>query len=493
VTPPRLDRWLEETLPGTLPAFLPARRWFGGKADGIAGVTFEDAAWLPASSEPCALVVVGVRQTSGDGSRYVLIVKFVREAGSAPVLGPVEDGREAAVAVEAAGDPQAAQALLRGFRSSGDATVRMIRGGHLRYGDADPGAARVMDAEPPVKPMGAEQSNSSLAIDQKLSFKLVRRLEDGENPELEIGRFLATRTSFRALPILRGSLTYVSARGESATVGVLQDWVDSRGDGWSYMVEQLRRQGDQAASETLKADAHSLGTVTCRFHRALATDRADPAFAPEPVTPADVVEWRSRLVERANRTTSLVGRQLASWREPARGLGERLVDQCRDLTRLGPVPDTDRFPFRKIRVHGDYHLGQTLKVADGFVMIDFEGEPGKPLADRRAKQPAAKDVAGMLRSFDYAVEMTLAGAGAGDRSAAIARHLRQRFLDGYCATFAESPPEFAPADRAAMGAWIDFFELERALYEVEYEINSRPDWVYIPLRGLLSIMNGGER
>jgi trehalose synthase-fused probable maltokinase len=164
--------------------------------------------------------------------------------------------------------------------------------------------------------------------------------------------------------------------------------------------------------------------------------------------------------------------------------------RSRDLDIHPDVPDHARCPFRKIRVHGDYHLGQTVRTDAGFVVIDFEGEPARPLAERRAKQPALKDVAGMLRSFDYAVETALADGEARGDGASIARVLRQRFLDGCGATFEGSPPTFAPVDPAAAGAWIDFFELEKALYEVEYEINNRPAWVHIPLRGLARIMDG---
>jgi trehalose synthase-fused probable maltokinase len=173
---------------------------------------------------------------------------------------------------------------------------------------------------------------------------------------------------------------------------------------------------------------------------------------------------------------------------PARRLAEVFVERSRDLDVLPAAPHQVAHLFRKIRVHGDYHLGQTLRTETRFVVIDFEGEPARPLAERRAKQPALKDVAGMLRSFDYAVETARAGADAYDDAGSITHVLHQPFLEGYRATFEDSPPAFAPTDPAAMSAWIDFFELEKALYEVEYEINNRPAWVHIPLRGLARIM-----
>jgi maltose alpha-D-glucosyltransferase/alpha-amylase len=366
----------------------------------------------------------------------------------------------------------------------------MLRGGTLRYGDADEVAARVLDATPDVQQVGAEQSNTTIRIDSVLAFKLFRRLEDGENPELEIGRFLATRTSFRDIPLLRGSLTYVSAHGQPATAGVLQDWIESRGDGWGYVVGLLRQRDDESAVKALQEDAFTLGGVTERLHRALASDSVETAFAPEPATAADVARWRRSVVERAVRTTSLVERHMASWPLPARRLGETFVERSRELDVLPGARDQAAYLFRKIRVHGDYHLGQTLRTKTGFVVIDFEGEPARPLAERRAKQPALKDVAGMLRSFDYAVETAQVDAEARAGDTPIARALRRRFLDGYLATFADSRAEFVPTDSDVVRAWTDFFELEKALYEVEYEINNRPAWVHIPLRGLLRIMGG---
>jgi maltose alpha-D-glucosyltransferase/alpha-amylase len=480
---------MRQTLPQVLPAFLPTRRWFGGKGRRVAGVAFEDAAWLPDGHRPCALVIVRVRDESDEESRYVLVVAFDRDAGALPVVGRVDDGPETAWAVEAAGDRNAALALLRGFASSGDRELPTHRGGALQYRDADATAARVLDAIPQVQSLGAEQSNTSLGIDRMMAFKLFRRLEDGENPELEIGRFLARGTSFRDTPLLRGSVTYVSPHSQAATVGILQDWIDSRGDGWVYMVDRLRQRGDVSAVTALREDAFALGVVTERLHRALAADRVDSAFAPEPITADDVADWRRQVMERALRTMDLIEQQLASWPPPARGLGAALLEHKRDLEVCRRVPDPARHPFQKIRVHGDYHLGQTLRTATRFVVIDFEGEPARSLAERRAKQPALRDIAGMLRSFDYAVE-TARGDAKRDGDESMARTLRQRFLDGYRATFVDSPPVFAPADWIAARAWTDFFELEKALYEVEYEINNRPAWVHIPLKGLLRIVGG---
>jgi maltose alpha-D-glucosyltransferase/alpha-amylase len=486
VTRAELTAWIDVALPGQLASFLPAQRWFAGKARPIAAVEIEDAVWLPGSRRPVALVVVRVRDTLDACASYALIVAFDTEAGAQPMVGRV-DGAVPAWAVEAATSPDAALALLEGFTAADNRDVAMLRGGVLQYRDAGQPAARVIQAAPDVRPIGADQSNTSLCVGRWLAFKLVRRLAGGINPELEVGRFLATRGGFGDSPHLRGSITYVSANGQAAMLGILQDWVESQGDGWSHMVELARRHVDDAASNELTADAYTLGVVTERLHRALASGAGHPAFEPEPITRGDVERWKRSIAERAVRVKADVARDQEAWPAPTRRLARAFLERHRDLASLVGVPDPHRFPFMKIRVHGDFHLGQTLKTAGGFVIVDFEGEPARPLVERRARQPALKDVAGMLRSFDYAVHAATGGAAA---AAPLADRLRRCYLDGYRAAFVKGPPAFVPANPAAMSAWIEFFELDKALYETEYEINNRPGWVHIPLRGLVRLAGG---
>jgi trehalose synthase-fused probable maltokinase len=188
-------------------------------------------------------------------------------------------------------------------------------------------------------------------------------------------------------------------------------------------------------------------------------------------------------------TASLLDQHIGRLSREARQLGEALLRIRAQMTAAVEIPELKpSVGFKKIRIHGDYHLGQVLKTRTGFVVIDFEGEPARPLAERRLKCCALKDVAGMIRSFEYAIE----AARTGERNAAeevIARRLRQSFLDGYLATAIARDVSLLPRDRQAIGAWIDFFEFEKALYEVEYEVNNRPDWAHIPLRGVLRILH----
>jgi trehalose synthase-fused probable maltokinase len=484
-----LTAWLEAGLPRLLPPFLAGRRWFGGKARDVSGAALEDGVWLPAREPRAALVVTNIHYADGSPDRYALVIAFVREPGGLPVLGRVEIGNEACWAVEAAADPEVALLLLRGFAPAAATELGMLRGGRLAYRDADAIAAGALDpgARPTVEAVGAEQSNTSLRVNRTLAFKLVRKLEAGENPEVEVGRFLSTRTTFRAVPVLRGSVEYRSPDGGLATVGILQDWIDSEGDGWSHVLAALQH-SDRSSREALLQDISILGDATAGFHAAIAGDRTDPAFAPEPASSADAAEWHASLLERAVRTLGLVEGALPQWPERARRLGARVVEARGSLERTRvPSFGTDLAGFDKIRIHGDYHLGQTLKTAGGFVLIDFEGEPQRPLAERRAKQAALRDVAGMIRSFDYAVATALPS----DPDPALARQLRERFLAGYrSGVIRRGAAAVVPHDDAAFDAWVDFFELDKALYEIEYEMNHRPDWVHIPLAGVLRIADG---
>lgn len=487
----RLTGWLETALPGLLPAFLPECRWFAGKGRRIQAADLEDAAWLPGAGQN-AVVIADVRYADAARERYALLLAFVTERPDGPVVGLVDGHGPITWAVEAATDADAGLALLQGFASRRD--IPTVRGGTFRYADSSDATARAVAhaaTSRDIRPLGTEQSNASLRIDQTLVFKLFRRLDDGENPELEVGRFLATRTQFRAMPRVQGSLTYTSARGASSTVGVLQDWIQNRGDGWSYVVGQLRQPRSAAASEFLLRELGTLGAITADFHGALASDASAPSFAPEDITERDVRAWQRALLERGSNSVALVERNIHGWPEATRRLGQSLLGLMGSMILIrAPEFRPVSAKFRKIRVHGDYHLGQTLKTAAGFVLIDFEGEPARPLAERRQKQCVLKDVAGMIRSLDYAIAAAGHEQPDAGGDALSGPRLRESFLAGYFSAATTFGTALLPSDRGVIDSWIDFFELEKALYELEYEINTRPAWVHIPLRGILRILRG---
>ncbi len=253
-----------------------------------------------------------------------------------------------------------------------------------------------------------------------------------------------------------------------------------------YVVERLAG-ADGAADAALAGELSTLGATTADFHFALAADATTDAFAPEPVGPLDRTLWRDELAAQAERTIAVVLRQSSGWPEPACSLARTLVAARARLSARGSRTATPRSDFTKIRVHGDFHLGQVLKTEHGFAIIDFEGEPGKPLADRRRKHCALKDVAGMLRSLDYASAAAGLSAAVAGRTTA---RLRTAFLDGYRRRSADGAATFLPASPVAFDTLLGAFEMEKALYEVEYEAGNRPSWVHIPLGAVARLFAG---
>lgn len=476
---------IEASLGGWMRARLPAARWFGAKARPLADVVVLDVAPLPDAGRH-AFALLETRYASDAGPDvYALVVGAAEDAAADAVIGRLDTRDGPVTLVEAGGRPGGALALLRGFATS--ASIPTRRGGRLEYADVSEEAAttfRRADAGDAVRAVGHEQSNSSVRVGRTFVFKLIRRLDSGESPEVEIGRFLASRTSFRATAPLHGSLTYESPTGHRATVGVLQGWVDNQGDGWTYLLNALARvDRHEARADAPIADLRRLGSITADFHHALAGGD-DPAFAPQQVTAGDIKSWTDGLHDRIGRVGRLLRAHSADWPPGAASLAAQFTALTVRADAIALPGGSQSGEFDAIRVHGDYHLGQTLKTRGGFVLIDFEGEPARPLVERRGKTSALKDVAGMLRSIDYA-RASVSPAGA-----LTTGPMRQAFLDGYRASPFTGPARPVPVDPRAFARWLRFFELDKAVYEVEYEANNRPSWLEIPLRGVVRLLGG---
>ncbi len=361
--------------------------------------------------------------------------------------------------------------------------------GPLRTGNTEAlaGAGLVSGSVFTIRRGSAEQSNTSIRIGDGAILKVIRKLEEGIHPELEVGRFLTDEAGFAAAPALLGWAELRRIEGGSAvTLSVLQGFVPNEGDGWSWVLEQLAQSDGHARTvEWLRL----LGRRTAEMHRAFATETADPAFRPEPVDSADREAWIAAAEAMARR--ALDG--LTATRERLAPEVQQLADSL--LARRGVLEAWLRSTlaeapsFAKTRHHGDYHLGQVLVAGGDAVIVDFEGEPLRPLAERRAKHAALRDVAGMLRSLAYAA----AEAGRADPAGRFAdweAEASRAYLKGYHE--AAQGAAFLPPDRAATNAVTQFFMLEKALYEVAYELANRPDWVAIPLRGVLALLDAGE-
>jgi predicted trehalose synthase len=327
----------------------------------------------------------------------------------------------------------------------------------------------------------AEQSNTSIRIGDGTILKVIRKLEEGIHPELEVGRFLTGKAGFTATPALLGWVELDSRKGrDPVTLSVLQAFVANEGDGWSWILERLSRvaapNGDGAkASEEAVNWLRRLGQRTAEMHAAFGITTDDPAFRPEPAEP------------RLKPETLDLAKALLARRD---ALMERLQAALADAPA-----------FAKTRHHGDYHLGQVLVTDGDAVIVDFEGEPLRPLAERRAKHAALRDVAGMLRSIAYAVAAAgraLAQALPPTDVEAACRRLREWeqtaapvYLDAYLD--AARGAAGCPSERAETERVVNFFMLEKALYEVAYELANRPNWLAIPLRGVLTLLDAEDR
>jgi trehalose synthase-fused probable maltokinase len=343
----------------------------------------------------------------------------------------------------------------------------------------------------PIMAVRAEQSNSSLRFDDTLIVKLFRRLQPGLNPDEEVLRALAG-VGFERVPRYAGSVSWKSRAGATYAIALAQEFVPNSGDGWTWMLRRLAGvatgaidpAADRCASERL------LGRRTGELHVALGAVQ-EPGFAPETTTSADVEAD-------VRRTRGAIDETIALLRETGMPLPEQietsLPEAIAGLRVLGEQANgyRDEVETLRIRVHGDYHLGQTLHSPHGdWVIIDFEGEPARSLEERRQRASALKDVAGMLRSFAYArgaaerMAKDAANREARSRLAAWERGARRAFLGGYRQTLAATATRFVPTDDAAFDRALAAWELDKALYEVAYEARNRPDWLELPLRSLL--------
>jgi maltose alpha-D-glucosyltransferase / alpha-amylase len=357
------------------------------------------------------------------------------------------------------------------------------------------------------RPQG-QSSNSVVTLGNRMFLKIYRQLRPGTNVELEVGRYLTEVVQFRYSVPVAGALEYSGADGTPFTLALLQAYVANQGDGWSYTVEYLVRYLEQqraapdAEPPTLEAHGaflaitRTLGRRTAELHLAFARSTGNPAFDPEPLTAEDLAAYKKRARDEAIATLRLLERSSEKLPAPAREEAQILLGKQRQL--LERIDNAALQPGNavKIRIHGDYHLAQVLIVENDFRIIDFEGEPERPLTERRQKQSPLRDVAGMLRSFNYARWTALSRAAqAPDDHARLTplaaqweAETRRAFLEAY-AEVATSTAGGPVPTLAQARPLIELFEVEKAFYELRYELGSRPNWARIPLQGILAVLN----
>jgi maltokinase len=437
------------------------QRWFASKAREVVQMGVLDVVPLRLDEQPLASVLVEARFAPGTHEVYQVPVGF-RGAKEDSSDGVIAEGEGLAV-YDALSDPGQSLALLdlmrRDARLESEHAVSEF---HWLEGARDPGSGAT------VRPMGAEQSNSSVVFGEALALKLYRRVEAGINPELELLRFLTER-AYRGVPALAGWYEY-TGRLMEATLGVMQEFLPDARDGWELALDELG-----SAPDSFLARVRALGEVTGELHTVLGSDAANPAFAPEEPS----TESLGLLTATVDEEIERIFLELPEDESVADigGRGEEVREQLRLLTHVGSAG-------KVIRTHGDYHLGQTMLTGRGWVVLDFEGEPARPLPERRRKRSPLRDVAGMMRSFAYAASASEILRGVTPPEDWEAR-AREGFLDAYLGAV---DPSLLPAGRHGVDQLLSVFELEKAVYELRYELNNRPDWVRIPVAGILRLL-----
>jgi maltokinase len=439
-----------------LAAWASAQRWFSSKQREVREFNVLDLVVLSAGDPVVAIVIAEARFGTGTHDLYQLPIA-VRPASSGWTEGVICTTADHVV-YDALLD-EAADAVLAEHVSASTAIERPA--GCMRF-HWEAAGVEVPRPRPRARTMGAEQSNTSVVLDDRLVLKVFRRIQPGINPELEMLRFLAAHD----FPNIAAMVGWYGYTGEliDATLGLMQPYIEGARDGWELALDALAA-GDERFVERLG----TLGSVTGRMHAVLASDAGDPDFAPEEPTVEMLSLLSATLDDEIERVfDDLPGDVPAIG--PIVGRGEEVRDHLKALSHVG-------IGGRLIRIHGDYHLGQTVRGPADWVVLDFEGEPGRPLGQRRRKRSPLRDVAGMLRSFSYAATAVslLRGAPA---PAGWEGEARASFLEGY---MAEIDPAILPAGATAVAKLLAVFELERAIYELRYELDNRPDWVGIPV------------
>jgi maltose alpha-D-glucosyltransferase/alpha-amylase len=532
-----LEREAQTSLEGRLPDVLKSRRWFSGKARAIQSVRIVESVPIPARSSAVVLLFIRVEYVDGAPEMYTfpLTAAFDEQAAQIQQDLPgtivttlkvsMNEREQTGVLYDALWNPDFSKTLLfaigQGDRFTGE-TGTLIASPTQAYGDLISGESAL---DPAV--LKAEQSNTSVAYGDRLLLKVYRRIENGVNPDLEIGRILTTM-NFPHSPPVAGSIEYIRANGETVTVAILQGFVHNQGDAWKYTLEAFDRylvrchaqptgrEYELMLNEPLLEmvqkgippfareligpyldSASRIGQRTADLHVALANVQDNPDFTPEPFS----LEYRRSRYESmcrlASQTCSLLKGRLNDLPSQTEQEARRVVsDEPRIQDRFRAFLELETRALRT-RCHGDYHLGQVLWTGQDFLISDFEGEPARPLSERRMKHTPIMDVAGMLRSFYYAPYAALSRQQsdllAEDTGARFEPWIRfwygwvsVVFLKAYLGISERA--SFWPGSQAEFQVLLDAHLLEKAVYEIGYELNNRPDWVRIPVRGVLEIL-----
>jgi maltose alpha-D-glucosyltransferase / alpha-amylase len=538
----RSDDWAElvnagrrASLEAILPAYMRPRRWFGAKARKIKGLSMRDALLLPAGAATAYLTLVDLSYTEGAPETYLIPMAYATGERAEQIM---TDNRYAAIAQVKLRSGEVGLIYEPLFERDFCAALlelivgrRRLRGGK---GEIVAGSARVLrdllqGIGSPLEPnvVRAEQSNSSIIYGNRLILKLFRKVEPGLNPDLEIGRYLTEQRGFANTPPVAGMLEYTQGKEEPMTLGILQGFVPNEGDARDYTLDVLRRYFDavQVTSEEPPVVDGSLGGVlaateleppalaaefvsayleaaallgrrTGEMHLALGAERSDSAFTSEEFSTLYQRSVYQSMLSLSSEVITALRKAAAKLPDEARIMAEQVLGREAELRERFKRITAAKIEAVRTRTHGDYHLGQVLYTGNDFMLIDFEGEPMRPLSERRIKRSPLRDVAGMLRSFQYAA-FTVLFERLPDARPEEAERLR-RWADFWVfwvsASYLESylhvtnGAAFVPRKREELQTLLEVFVLEKAIYEINYELNNRPTWLSIPLQGVLHVL-----
>ncbi len=519
------------------PAYLKRCRWFGGKGRPIQSVKMAET--IPVS-ESASITLLQVNYREGEPETYMLPLAYgtgemTKTLPPQAVVAMIQGEQEEGVLFDAIFDRDFCAAMLKamGRRRSFTGTSGTLSAQSNSVFRKLGLGSRI----PELKVVGAEQSNTSVFYENLSILKFFRRLEEGINPDLEIGSFL-TEKRFSHTPPVAGFITYQKGRRSiPATLAFLQGYIPNEGDAWQHTLDALKQYFENVLAQqktgeketeavaalqapllslideaipsaaagrigTYLEDAKLLGTRTAELHLALASDKTNPDFSPESFSALSKRSLRQSMRRLTAQNFQLLRKRLSTLPEDVQKDANSVLQLEKEILKSSQALLQSKLTVQRIRCHGDYHLGQVLFTGKDFVIIDFEGEPARPLSERRYKDSPLRDLAGMIRSFHYAALMALVGQKEKAQGANLFRPEDAAVLDRWgwfwftwvSIAFLKSYLEtakgaaFLPKTREEFKILLQTYLLDKAVYELGYELNNRPTWVKIPLQGILSVM-----
>ncbi|MEO8565328.1 MAG: maltose alpha-D-glucosyltransferase, partial [Betaproteobacteria bacterium] len=497
-----------------LPEFVAGRRWYAAKHERVQRVQLVDYLEWNHAGNDWLIALASAESSGGQSQSYFLPLTLAWEPDDEQLrallpltVAKIRQQAKVGVMADAFGDDMFCRALVTAI---GAGTELKTARGRVRF---TPTAAFARLAGAAIEDLrvglpGAQSSNTVVVLGEKLFLKAYRRLQAGVNPEVEIGRFLTDVGFANGVPVA-GTIDYIADDGQIATLALLQGYVENQGDGWTVTLNYLERFLEQstppAEQSTTPTSLHggymslvrALGVRTGELHVAMARAQGDPAFDPVPIGPEDVAAWVNRAHAEANAALDRLEQVTAGLPESTRADATRVLAQRKAILARIDAHAADRRGGIRTRIHGDYHLGQVLVVENDFVISDFEGEPTRSLGERREKQSPMKDVAGMIRSFDYALHAALARVEVATEADAWRkrfgsewlRETHRVFIEGYDHVIEAAGLLGAGTQRRGL---LELFLFEKAFYELNYESENRPDWVGLPLRGIIELLGATD-